>query len=377
MLKVKNKFWEKITNIKNYLRLKSIERKKLEGILYNNINYIQNGKYYISGYGKRIIYKTNKDNENFVNNITKNIVRENKNLKCQFKQQLKLKILKRLFRITIKSEESKENKLNGSIIIITRNGEVKIVDLQQNIMITIFKEKNEYDKRKQIYQYFINYFNTPIIMFDDLNYVIKEKVINFLPGTRWPNEKKHNITKIIIENYISYVSNLDKYNCNQICIRTLLYELAQIDTCRSGINEDVKSIIPQKYWDETFILIPTHGDFSFLNILLENSSKDRCYYIDWEDSKNSIFFSDIINLFCTDARNNDYSLLKNFLDGEYDSYFSKLFLLAGNVFLPEKRLFYLGVYIADRVVSFDKNNDYLRRIQKHQEIIKWVKTNYL
>lgn len=355
-----------------YRKAKSIlcRIKGIKKTAYINRDYLNNEKYYFRF--ERKDYITNKKEESieFFNKTNRVIKRKKSKLKI-----IIFSVLNLFYKINF--ENNKESPIfKGDILMKTRRNNIKIFNFEEDLVMNIIDDKNEYKYLEKEYNYFTKYYNIPIMeMNEDEQYII-EKHLNFKPYKDWSNKEKQDVVIEIAESLKKQVKDLKNNNIENRSTKALFTHLRR-DLKGSCILEKIEEIIPDGSLNDKWPVIKCHGDLNVNNILLEDN---KFYFIDWEDSDKCIFFYDFINCIFVEALDiNDYSYLKRYLKGDYDNYLRDIFDYLSIEFIPENRLYYIVIYIMDRIIQFEfvQNMDKIDIVlKKYENVLAYIKTFY-
>ena len=90
-------------------------------------------------------------------------------------------------------------------------------------------------------------------------------------------------------------------------------------------------------------ILMTHGDLWKSNVIYDG---EKVYIIDFEHSKNRVFYYDLFTYMLMDfAFFNDLSIWQNYLSGVYDQAFSRAFSALGVVYYPCYKIKYYKVFL--------------------------------
>ena len=222
-------------------------------------------------------------------------------------------LLFRESKIYIKSD-TKE--FSGTMIILSRRtGTGKVISLKNKEIVSFYDSTYEMEveisNRKKFEQYGFN--TIPILV------ISKEK-------------------KYFIEKYIEKCSLSLENAFNYICKETLRFQ--QSTWCKKSFFKETNSIL--RSFDETtndvelhsklltflkpenYIRCLCHSDLYRNNILYDG---ENYYYIDFELAEEHIFFFDIFYFMWFEYyRFNNKSFLQSYFKGDYDDYFTELFM---------------------------------------------------
>lgn len=360
--------FNKTRNLNNKLKKLLKEKRIIQTKMYSNIDMLTCGKYYLSTFeGKRIAYIKNKQTINFIKKNTKrnNNIRVISQIKMIVKNMIKLLLV-------IKIKKRKKGSFNAELIMITEKDDVKFFNFKKQKVSTYFKGSG-YEQVKKVNFTFSKYFLMTHLSFNDEKKLYVEKLIDFKPFNHWTKGEKNMALERTILNYISYAKDSNKRN---IRITSLMEKFNQTVNNKK-IKTKLNNLINRQTYMEVFPVIQSHGDIHFKNILLSNK---EYYFIDWEHSKEIIFFYDLINILVVEAMANDYSYIKNFLNGKYDKLYFEFFKKMDTFFDINNKEQYIWLYFIIRIYEFDLNlngHKIDKIYEKYLNIIKTIESEIL
>lgn len=331
--------------LKFYFMKKIREKDYLISVLEDNKKYLVSGTYRVSWTGKRKVYLKNKNTAHF---LLKNKLQSNNSFLFKMKSVIDA-ISASLSTITITNE--KEQKLEGELVMMTYSSNVKIIDFTKKIILNRMEAAPlTYERVKQGYQSLNKHFKMTIIEFLDEEFIYYEKYLEFIPYNLWEARDIKDCINEIFNSYIRYFVTIKKGDIPTHNPAALFEEIKATD------YKNHKTIIAVEEWLEEspeellYPIIRGHGDMKFENILL---AEKEFYFIDLEFSAAYFFIYDLINLIFNEAMNGDFSYVQAFLEGAYDEKYKKLFEAMGLVYDNKKKLYYIAVYLVDRIIHYD------------------------
>ena len=264
------------------------------------------------------------------------------------------------FTISIKKHPNKG--FCGQALRLTVNGKWQIYDFQNNQVLTVFKDKHIMKK----IQYSCNYFKGKLLIpyekTTDLGIIDKYIYDNIdMFATDLPKQKElflavmYDIKKFLILSddraVLSLIDYKISWKCDVLGLNKLLEEL------ESQIS--IKSL-SKKY---------VHGDLHIGNILI--SKEGKLYYIDFENSREDVFFYDCFNYIYVDfTYNNNPFLLDAYLDRDVEimNSFKSLFGAVGFHFLDTEIIQYLYIFLQRRIIENVKYSFY-KKTTKDREMM--------
>src|SRR5690625_2381643 len=178
-----------------YIKSKIDERNFIISLLSSKKQFIKSGKYSIDRIHSKIIIYIPSEKGLFFLNKNKSALLRNSRGKRLFKSNIKSKIDNVLLRKIIIQHENKSN-FQGELIMITREKDVKIFDLNREKVLTFCSSHDIFLKRKKTHSLFRNDFLMPKISFGSEDLTILEDLINYIPYPHWNNSQK----EVVINN---------------------------------------------------------------------------------------------------------------------------------------------------------------------------------
>lgn len=333
-----------LSKVINFMIKLSTERQHIRRILRKNKKYLVSGNYYIVGGSKRIAFRKSNRSFNFIENNNLHVIRTSKTKDSLLKKMFKY-ILYKFSVIKIINNCRKPNYL-GEVVMFTRTNDFKIFSFDEHKVMTFMKDNENYLKIKDTVNAFKGKFPITIIDFYDLEQAIIEEYIDFKPYRDWSSQERTNVLNYIFMNYEDYfkqISNPD-YVCTENLINKFLGEVGTND-----LIGNIQKILASSDRLINWPILRLHGDLGFNNILL---SSNKIFFIDWEDSKEHIFFYDLLNVFLFEyIFHNDKSYLEKYVNGFYDDKLYILFEAMNIEFCSRKKINYFAVFLLERVIS--------------------------
>lgn len=332
------------------------EAKEVKKTLLENQKYLKPGKYKVNTAYKKIGYISSKDSLDFLEKNKFHLQRES-----GFFYRTKLIIRKSIesfFKVKIKND----NEYNASLLMLTNNDDLKLFNFEKQKIYNVFFDKIMYEKIKEAYNTFGDFFDVPLLKNIDEQQIITEKYIEFVPYQQLDEKEANNAIEKIFENYYNYFSSLDKNNIKWISIYELIEQLKKYSNneTKTLINKLIKKI-PLKNYNDKFPIVKCNGDIVFYNILF---NKNKYYFIDWEHYNNYIFFYDFFNIITLEAYTGNYKYLNYYFSGKYDEYFNKIFNIF-NIDFNDKQ-YYLDLFVLFKSL-------YINSIENDKHVIIFLK----
>lgn len=250
--------------------------------------------------------------------------------------------------IIIHNSEAENKKFIGSVYLPANNNDnkkAKIFDFDNNKVLSIYSLKNDYIRENELYVEFSGFFKIPeIILSDDVELVLIEKLIEFKSNLNWSNNDYIKVMDEIFKNYINYYNNCEM--SNEYVLKTPLELLnslkdqEKVDFLRKNINTNLMN--------KKLPFIKIHGDLWSANILIDKDNKNDIYFIDWEHSDNFILFYDFFWLMQNEAiYNENYFYLEQYIKGYYNHYFKEIFLIFDIKFEEKYKVDYLIIFFVN------------------------------
>lgn len=290
-----------------------------------------------------------------------------------FLQRLVVMLMRKtLFRkkVTIREQNIQIAGFSGTVFRPVRgtNGynDSRIFDLEHKKVLSIFTEENEFQSVIENYEYFNQYFPMPKILWaDNKGLQIMEELVSFQPYNSWSEEDYLYVLDEIFDRYFEYLSMCchDPMTSNKTAINVYqsLSKNNEIQFLMDKINPAFFKInIPYR---------KLHGDLWTSNILFAKGEKNPIKFIDWEHSKEFMFFYDIFNFMWLEYYvHNNLIYLDKYFSGEYDDPFERIFSLFKLPFAETCRMDYLNIFLLN---FFEKRLVYLDEIDRKGYINKY------
>lgn len=345
-----------------YVIRNQINKRMFIRIIQEKKDYLLPGNYMLNHNGLRIAALNDQKTLQFIERNTRNVLRD-----CSYK----VKLLKKRVRIimnysfSVKVTGDMYKNFEGSLVMITGKGNIKIFDFRKGVIITFFNKRNEYQKRRRTYHHFMRYFKIPKTKFINNETAHMDSYIEFLPFENWSISQKDDTILSVLSDYYCYFSLTKKDISHGITPFEFLEETSFINNIK--LKEMLIKLVPKCYYQEKLPITVLHGDLNFKNLLL---SDDVCYYIDWEFSRPLVFFYDFINLIFVEAMNhNNYYFIEKYLRGHYNSQLQKIFSVFDLEFHIDNKLLYISIYLMECIRAKDLILD--------SKDIPWEEENYL
>ncbi len=241
---------------------------------------------------------------------------------------------------------------NGEFLIYSRNGNIKIFNFDDNTLVTFIGDTEHYNKMKNTYLYFREYFNIPILGFNDEERVIKEKFLIYVPVKRWSYHMKYQAVNAILMGHLKQVHSEYQQIDRFFIVHEKLKELKEVKGNQIiRLNKIINVIIPSNKVDDKWPAIMCHGDMNFSNVLLY---KNEFFLIDWEDSDVCIFFYDIFCCIFAEFFHEDSSKpLEEYTNGSFDNILTKFFESVSSIYCNTDKIYYLTLFIIERILKYD------------------------
>jgi len=243
-----------------------------------------------------------------------------------------------------------DNLYNGEMIIISSSkNHYKIFDFDNQLLITVYEDKDIYEKVNDNYNYFTNVvkLNTPdIVKNDDKELVTVERYIKFDEE----NKNRVDLFEKILKQYILVGKNFE--------VRYVSNEEKSDNLLKYNIFKSIyKYVNTQHDNDLNACKIKCHGDLWSSNIIY---NENTLYYIDYEMVDYYSFFYDIYFYMFSEAYIlNDYTILNNYFDGKYDNLLQQYFLIFNVKYNRELREYYFINFI--REYSYNKWRNFSKK----------------
>ncbi|WML59307.1 hypothetical protein [Neobacillus sp. PS2-9] len=285
-------------------------------------------------------------------------------------------------KVEIVEPAEQKNEFSGSVYrpVRSSNGynDSKIFDLSRNQVLSIFSNKQEYQSVLSIYQSFKKFFPMPAILQADAEQlIIMEELVNFEQNHTWIEEDYLFVMEDVFERNINYFKACVENGIQSSSSPTDL--ISQIKM--NAVIEPIRNKINPELLDVKFPCVKLHGDLWTSNTLLVKEGKSHICYIDWEYSREYIFFYDLFNMMWLEVYvNNNHLYIHKYIKGEYNNYFYKLFSLFNLSFDEKLKLDYIIIYFLNfftergihlgTVEQVDILDKFKRMLDRLREMIK-------
>lgn len=288
-------------------------------------DYLQSGKYCLDTELK-YLYRSDSKTINFVKEV---VIKNNYNLgnKEGFKNKIKHALAPNKVRLI---EKPSKQLFLGSIYLlsndITDEKDVKIFDINNNKILTVYVGLYALKKKIKAYVYFNKYFDIPKII--DYNYNKKisvEELILSKPKNSWSKLDYEIVIGKIFTNYKLYYESFSSIkHCTSMIFSDIISKL-KTDKVLGELVYEIENEISSSIILNEVPRIHQHGDLWLYNTIL--SANNRVYFIDWEHSEELIFFFDLFFWMKNEALDNsDFSYLMKYLNGSYDHHFKEIYV---------------------------------------------------
>lgn len=250
-----------------------------------------------------------------------------------------------LFRSTMIIErQGKENEHNfcGTVcyIGIDRDSSIKVFDFNNKKVLTFYMNPAKYMLNRENSLYFKSYFNIPELLYtDDKRCIMIERLVRSKPVDA---SALNDVIKRVFVCYNHYFIKV-KESCS--------YDCMTFDSVLHDKEDEISDFILRNIDDELkkveYPYLKLHGDLWLPNIIMDED-KGEIYYIDFEMADAYVFFYDLFWLITEQAFiKNKFSLIRNYLLGDYDHYFMNIFHIFGLEFNTLRRLDYLNIFFLE------------------------------
>lgn len=353
---------QNVKKILMYIVGETKKNQEIKALLDKNRPFLYSGKYRIVGETKKIAYLKNDDAILFIDLNEAHLSRGDSNcnsLKQKIKKMIN-KIITQCSIVTIKSDDRLDH-FKGSLVMFTREQDVKIFNFKRDEILNILKDKNKYDLIKSAYMRFNKHFDIPIKEFNDEMKMFIEDYIDFKAFYLWTNDEKNNIISSLLKSVSGYLKEHDSKALEIYSVNSLLLEF-QEKTNHFKLKNKINEILyNESFVDKQIFLAVQHGDLNFNNLLLTKGLKGKYFVIDWEECNHYVFFYDVFNLICVEylyQRNSE--LLTSYIYGVYDYELTQIFKNVGLAYDFRRKKSYLAIYIMERILKYEliKNKSY-------------------
>ena len=234
--------------------------------------------------------------------------------------------------------------LGTELIISRRQTAVKIINRDQNQVITYYLNRNDFDITSNFWKEFVPFFGTTTILSLDYEHLkVTETLICEKDDWKSDDDIKNNCICWFMESLLRYcrrttpvcfetveniVHKIDSYSVSSSIEKKALMEVLELLV--NGIKGTEKEELP---------CINSHCDLSFFNILYDGK---QFFLIDWEYYHTNLFCFDCLYWISYEAMvNQDYSFLDLYFAGRYDDWLEQIFNASGFPYYREKRRLYI------------------------------------
>lgn len=296
----------------------------IKGILKKVRKYLKSGIYTIKN-NFYTIYNINVNNNNNIKTFI-----DNSNLSGKIKKCLIDKIANKKYKI-----DNKYTSYSGELVVITSSRQqYKIFDFDNNNVIVKYLSTKKYDIIKKNYHYISKLFNTPkIIKYNDEELVTIEQYI-FNENI---SDKKEQIFNEVLNIYIRTGNKVELMNDK--------FQKQSKNISKTSFFQKINKYISKNTVLQNIKYIKCHGDLWSSNILLKDNT---LYFIDYEKvDYYSVFYDIYFYMFSEAYILNNYLLLNNYLDGQYDKLLKKYFSIFNMKFDSNKKKDYFIFFIQE------------------------------
>ncbi|MCM3600542.1 hypothetical protein M3175_07355 [Robertmurraya korlensis] len=258
--------------------------------------------------------------------------------------------------------DSSDKEFSGNVFLPvgSTNGykDKKIFDLVNNKVLTVFFDRKEYQSTLNNYEYFKDYFPMPPIIFrDDKKFITIEELFYFHPVNDWKEEDLSLVMGDIFNHYLQYLNDCEIMG-NYYYAKSTIDLIKELPTSEEILF--IQNQIDSGLFETEFPTLKLHGDLWAANTLLIKDEKNQVLYIDWEFSKELIFFYDFFNMMWLDVyMKNRFFIFNEYVNGIYDQYFKSVFSLFNLTYDSKHRMDYFHLFFLyfykERLVHFTES----------------------
>lgn len=268
----------------------------------------------------------------------------------KWKSLLKNACANRMF--ILRDQESVDSYIKGSVISLTRSGEVKIVDLKNKVILTT-DSASIMATNQQGQRTIHNYLPKVPELTHDCGPCYSLQPLVDKSATFLPDLNKLELIESVCVNLIDYAKDCKSNGVvEEICLSQILdtysYKIKnalcrEIKVLEYLINniENIAEKLP---------VIDSHGDLSSSNLLIDDAG--RWYTIDWAGVNRRSFWFDMFSLLLQTNVKDGGTLLNLYLNGGYDHKFYELFSAMGLEYSARLRVNYLAAYHIEEMFYF-------------------------
>lgn len=314
--------------------------------------YLETGRYGVKYEGKILIYSKKKLSIDCHKFIKKNSIQLG--LRNDFSNKIRSiygKIALSKFDFINRTPGNVDAKFHAQLLMITNSNDFKLFDFENMTLKNFFSHEETYSIIKKAYHSMSPFFNTTIISFNDDKKCITEKIVRFIPYQEWTDTMVEQCVNEIGLSYTNYFSTITieikRNDFDAIATVSKLFK-SQLPC------EETKKRIADILTKNTSIKLCNaflHGDMKLRNIL---RCGEKFSVIDFERSRNLVFFYDFFDLIFTELFvRNDPRLMDNLFLGNYDRILALLFNSLELTFNPNMKQYYVACYLAQKAIEFD------------------------
>lgn len=363
-----------LSNVINYYKAKT----NIVRLFMENSKYLDSGRY---TFDKTMSYICLKDNE--VISKAGELFSDHYAIKLfKRKNRLKKTLINKFlifffnFRLKIDNRSHGNGLFKGCIFLPSMHiTNYKIFNLTDDLILSYFSEKADFNKNLDCIKFFEPYFSVPkIISVDNSNQLIVEERIKHKNPSEWTEADFLLVMSDMQKKYAFYLSSAE--NMREFSLISPLEILRELPSDNALLN-CIKENISDNIINQKFPILKMHGDLWKSNILIDGSNK--IYYIDWGCSEKLIFIYDIyVYMWQQVILYNDYSYLKKYFNGEYTEYLKELFNIFGLEFKEKQLMDYLKVflifYFKEKWLIFSENSD---QFKLYKKVVQGITVNVI
>lgn len=211
----------------------------------------------------------------------------------------------------------------SACLISSLEKNIKIFDFYNKEIMIFFPSYENFSAYNKTYSVFANYFHIPSILKMDENVcMITEEMIVFKPTSLWVESDYNLVVSDYFDKMIRYSENaVNEGNFRVSTNRDFIKTLKNFNQIEVFIKENHVD----KLLDINFPHINIHGDLWSSNILYR-ATDEKVFYVDWERSKEKIFFYDFFSLIWNEAYLKGKGfLIDQYIKGQWDEELQLLF----------------------------------------------------
>lgn len=278
------------------------------------------------------------------------------------------KVLRFYFNKKLFNDRKTKEAYNGTVYLPGGNGkDVKIFDFDQNEVLITYSDREIFQQKLDTYSQFRNWFPIPpIIDKDEKRKLIIERYIDYKSSEQWDDYDTKFIVNEVFRRYLEYFKET---GANGKADWVPSIEIRSLLPANSVFLEEIEGGISQGLSEKPLPMLPVHGDLWSPNILIDKEDSKKIFFIDWEMAGDMYFFYDFFVFMWNEAIiNKNYSFIRYYMEGDYDSYFDHAFELFGLEFDKGRKQEYLNIFFL---------NMYVRRwLDADDRYLEWVWGEY-